>query len=167
MPSWHIAQFNVGRAVAPLESAELADFVANLDRINALAQEAPGFVWRLQSDDGNATDIKVTDDPQFIINMSVWSSIDALFDFVYRTAHSAIMARRREWFERPAEAYQVLWWVPAGHTPTPEEALERLELLRREGPSAQAFHFKSRFPPPGEAGGPSVGGPEPTCVGWS
>jgi len=167
MVNWHIAQLNVGRAVAPLESPALADFVANLDRINALAEASAGFVWRLKSDSGNATDIKVSEDPRFIINMSVWSSIEALFEFVYRTAHTGIVARRREWFERPIEAYQVLWWVPAGHKPTPQEALERLELLRRRGPTAEAFSFKQRYPAPGEAGDPSDMQPDPYCIGWT
>lgn len=166
MRKWHIAQLNVGTTVAPLESPALGEFVANLDRINALAEGAPGFVWRLESDSGNATDIKVSDDPRFIINMSVWSSIEALFDFVYRTAHTTIMARRREWFEQPTEAYQVLWWVPAGHTPTPREALERLELLRCLGPSPEAFSFKQRYPAPGEGGDPADMQPEPYCAGW-
>lgn len=166
MADWHIAQLNVGRTVAPLDSPALADFVADLARVNALADAAPGFVWRLESDSGNATDIQVSDDPRFIVNMSVWSSVEALFEFVYRTAHTAVMARRREWFERPAAAYQVLWWVPAGHQPTTQEALARLELLRRQGPSPQAFTFKQRYPAPGEGGGPSDMEPEPYCMGW-
>ena len=164
---WHVAQMNVGRTVAPVDSPALADFMAALDRINALAEASPGFVWRLQSDAGNATDIKLTDDPQFIVNMSVWSSVEALFEFVYQSAHTPIMGRRREWFERPAEAYQVLWWVPAGHRPTPEEGLARLEHLRRHGPTAHAFSFKQRYPRPGAAGAPDDMAPEPYCVGWA
>ena len=165
--AWHIAQLNVARAVAPLDSPTLADFVAALDHVNALAEAAPGFVWRLKSDSGNATDIKVNDDPQFIVNMSVWRSVDALFQFVYRSAHAPFMVRRREWFEKPAEAYQVLWWIPAGHAPTVDEAMARLEHLRAHGPTAQAFTFKSRFPAPHAPGMPEDMRPEPYCVGWA
>lgn len=165
--TWHIAQLNVARAVAPLDSPELADFMAALDGVNALAEAAPGFVWRLKSDNGNATDIKVENDPKFIVNMSVWESVEALFDFVYRSAHTEVMVRRREWFEKPAEAFQVLWWVPAGHTPTIEEAMARLAHLRAHGPTARAFTFKERYPKPDEAGGPEDMKPEPYCVGWA
>lgn len=165
--TWHIAQLNVARAVAPLDSPALADFMAALDAVNALAETSPGFVWRLKSDSGNATDIKVDDDPKFIVNMSVWETVEALFEFVYRSAHTKVMVRRREWFEKPAEAFQVLWWVPAGHRPTIEEAMARLAHLRAHGPSAHAFGFKDRYPPPGEAGAPTDMRPEPYCVGWS
>jgi Domain of unknown function (DUF3291) len=163
---WHIAQLNVGTTVAPLESAELADFVAALDGVNTLAEASPGFVWRLKSDSGNATDIKVGDDPNFIVNMSVWESVETLFEFVYRSMHTKVMGRRRDWFTKPEQAYQVLWWVPAGHTPTVEEAMQRLELLRRQGPSPDAFTFKERYPAPGVSGAPSDMKPDPYCVGW-
>ena len=167
MSAWHIAQLNVGRTVAPPGSPELADFMAALDRINALAESSPGFVWRLQSDSGNATDILVSDDPQSLVNMSVWSSVESLFDYVYRSAHTDVMKRRREWFEKPTEAYQVLWWIPAGHIPSVEEALERLAHLRREGPTLHAFTFSRRYPPPGRPGAPDNMKPEPYCGGWS
>ena len=147
MNAWHIAQLNVGRAIAPPGSPELADFMAALDRINALAESSPGFVWRLQSASGNATDILVSEDPRALVNMSVWSSVESLFTFVYRSGHTAVMRRRREWFETPAQAHQVLWWIPAGHIPTIAEALERLEQLRREGPSERAFTFSRHYPP--------------------
>ncbi|MDR3417309.1 MAG: DUF3291 domain-containing protein [Nevskia sp.] len=167
MAQWHIAQLNVGRTVAlPGESA-LAGFMARLDEINALAEASPGFVWRLQNDSGNATDIRVSDDPYFLVNLSVWASVEALFEFVYRTVHTQVMARRREWFEQPAEAYQVLWWVPAGHVPTVQEALERLAHLRLHGPTPKAFTFKSRYPQPDEGGGPQDMYPEPYCIGWN
>jgi Domain of unknown function (DUF3291) len=165
MNAWHIAQLNVGRAVAAPGSPELADFMAALDRINALAESSPGFVWRLQSASGNATDILVSDDPLSLINMSVWSSVEPLFDYVYRTAHTEVMKRRREWFEKPQEAHQVLWWIPAGHIPGPEEALERLAHLRREGPTPRAFTFAQRYPRPDELGAPQDMKPEPYCGG--
>jgi hypothetical protein len=167
MTDWHLAQMNVGTARHPMEDPRMAGFVSRLDAINALADESPGFVWRLQSESGNATDIKLAEDPLFIVNMSVWETVEALFDFVYRTVHAEVMAGRRDWFERPAEAYQVLWWVAAGHLPTPEEGLARLERLRREGPSAAAFTFKAKFPPPGGAEPATDMEPDPWCVGWS
>ena len=162
----HIAQMNVATALYPMEDPRMSGFVDRLDDINALADASPGFVWRLQSGSGNATDIQVTDDPLFIVNMSVWETIPSLFDYVYRTAHTKVMTERRSWFSRPDDAFQVLWWIPAGHTPTVEEGLERLERLRREGPSAAAFTFKQAYPAPTETGSPSDLRPEPYCVGW-
>lgn len=167
MTDWHLAQINVATALYPLEDPRMAEFVARLDEVNALAEASPGFVWRLQSGSGNATDIQVGDDPRFIVNMSVWQTVESLFDYAYKSAHRLVMAKRRQWFERPAEAYQVLWWVPAGHEPTTEEGLERLQHLQRHGPSPTAFTFKQRFPPPGSAGTPEGLEPAPYCVGWS
>ena len=148
MQDWHLAQANIARAVAPMDDPAMADFMAQLDAINALADRSPGFVWRLQSGSGNATDIAVTDDPLVILNMSVWESADVLFDYVYRTAHTPVMARRREWFEKPSKPHLVLWWVEAGHRPSVEEALTRLEMLAKRGPTPDAFTFKQRFPAP-------------------
>jgi hypothetical protein len=147
MDDWHIAQLNVGRARFDLDDPRMGGFMGRLDEINALADAAPGFVWRLQSDAGNATDIKLTDDPSFIVNLSVWQSIEQLKDFAYKSAHAPIMAQRRNWFEVPSQAYLALWWVPAGATPTAEEALERLETLKRHGPTAEAFDFQTIFQP--------------------
>lgn len=153
MTGHHLAQFNIAQAKAPLDDPLLADFMARLDEINALAEDSPGFVWRLQSDSGNATDIRAYDDPRTLINMSVWDSPKALFDYVYKSGHGKVMARRKEWFERFDGPYVVLWWVPAGHLPTLEEARDRLVHLERHGPSAHAFTFKQRFlPPSGETG---------------
>jgi Domain of unknown function (DUF3291) len=160
---WHLAQLNVGRIVAPTDSPVVADFMKALDRINALAEASPGFVWR-----GNATEILTTTDPYFLINMSVWESIETLFEFVYRSAHTGFMVRRREWFERPTEAYQVLGWVSAGYHPSPQEALARLEHLRRHGASPYAFTFKQHFAPPYDVVvPPSDMKPQPYCVGWA
>lgn len=167
MAQWHLAQLNVGHIVNGIDSPELTDFKNQLDEVNALAESSPGFVWRLKSDSGNATDIQVSDDPLFIVNMSVWESPQALFDFVYRSAHTKVMVRRREWFRRPEAAYQVLWWVPAGHQPSTAEAMEKLKLLQEEGPGPGAFTFKERYPAPDEAGGPRDEKPEPYCVGWN
>jgi hypothetical protein len=146
----HLAQLNIGRILAPLESEQLSDFVEALDPINELADAAPGFVWRLQTEDGDATAIRAFADDMLLLNMSVWASFDALSAFVYRTDHREVMRGRRQWFERMAEAYLVLWWVPAGHIPTVAEAVERLERLRADGPSPEAFTFRTPFPPPGQ-----------------
>jgi hypothetical protein len=141
----NLAQVNISRLLFPLDSPELADFVANLEPINALADAAPGFVWRLQADGGNATDIRVFDDPMIIVNMSVWTSPDALRAFAFGPAHAAIMRRRGEWFSRFPTHATALWWVPAGHVPTPDEARLRLESLDRLGPTPEAFTFRSLF----------------------
>src|SRR5207244_11303476 len=115
---WPLAQLNVARAVAPLDSPTLAEFVAALDRINALAEASPGFVWRLIGDGGDATSVRVGDDPNLIVNLSVWQSAEALFEYTYRSGHVEVIRRRREWFEAAAAPYLVLWWIPAGHVPT-------------------------------------------------
>lgn len=146
-PGWHLAQLNVGRLVAPLESDALAGFVAQLAPINALADRHPGFVWRLQTDEGDATSIRPTEDDLFLINMSVWSSLQALRAFVYTTAHVHVLRERRAWFEQLATAHLVLWWVPVGHVPTIDEALDRLDRLRLHGPTPAAFTFRIPFEP--------------------
>ena len=145
---YHLAQLNIGRAVAPLDDARLADFMNWLDQINALAEQSPGFVWRLQGDNGNNTSLKVSDDPQFIVNLSVWASIDELHAFTYRSDHKAVFARRYEWFERADGPNMVMWWVPAGTLPDVADALDRLRRLAEDGPTVDAFTFKQRFPPP-------------------
>jgi len=147
-PSYHLAQLNIARLVAPIDSPVLADFVAHLDEINQLGDRSPGFVWRLQASDGNATSIRPFDDDYILVNMSVWESIEQFREFVYKSAHSAVMRRRREWFEPMKSAYLVLWWVPAGHIPTVAEAKERLELLRMQGDTAAAFSIKHPFAAP-------------------
>ena len=156
MARHHLAQANVARLRAPLDSPELAGFVAALDPVNALADSSPGFVWRLQTEDGNATALRVLDDENVMINLSVWESIEAPADFAYRSAHTPVMRKRGEWFQRMAEAYLALWWVPAGHLPTVGEAEERLLHLRAHGPTEHAFTFRSPFPPPGSSVSPPV-----------
>ena len=148
MAVYRLAQLNIGRIRAPLDSPQLAHFVAALEPINALADKSPGFVWRLQTDEGDATSIRAFDDDMLLVNMSVWESLDALSAFVYRSDHRPVMLRRREWFERPADAFVVLWWVPADHIPTVDEAKERLEVLREHGPGPEAFTFATPFPAP-------------------
>ncbi|HEU0075574.1 MAG TPA: DUF3291 domain-containing protein [Dehalococcoidia bacterium] len=144
--AYHLAQVNVARMLAPLESDLMAGFVARLDDINALADAAPGFVWRLQTGDGNATYLRPYDDERILFNLSVWESLEALRAFVYRSNHSAVMRRRLLWFERPDQMHLALWWVPAGHIPSVEEAKTKLELLRTHGATAESFTFQQPFP---------------------
>ena len=165
MTGWHLAQINVGRLVAPQGDPRVAPFFEALDAVNAIADASPGFVWRLQDESGNATAIRPTPDPLFAVNMSVWEDADALFAFVYRSAHTPVMARRREYFDRFDGAYQALWWISAGCNPTIDEGLARLWRLDRYGPSEHAFTFRMRFPIPGLMEPPTDMRPDPWCVG--
>lgn len=146
--AFHIAQVNIGQPRGPIDGELMREFVANLDPVNSLADGAPGFVWRLQTEDGNATAISVFDDPSLMINMSVWEGVESLADFVYRSNHRDVMVRRREWFEPMGDAFMALWWVPAGHQPSVAEAEDRLRHLRAHGPTAEAFTFRDLFPAP-------------------
>jgi hypothetical protein len=154
MSAYELAQLNIGIIRGPMDSPVMAEFAANLERINALAERSPGFVWRLQTAQGDATAIRPFADERLLVNMSVWRDAEHLRRYVYASAHVEIMRRRREWFERMSEAYLVLWWVPRGHRPTLEQAIARLEALRQHGPHAQAFNFSKVFPPPDAAGEP-------------
>jgi hypothetical protein len=145
---FHLAQINVATLLAPLDDPRLTEFVANLERINELAEEAPGFIWRLKGEGNDATSLRPFGE-DVIVNMSVWEDADRLFDFVYRTAHAPVMAKRRQWFAKPEGPFVALWWIGAGHRPTVEEARQRLDLLARKGPSPGAFTFKQRYPAPG------------------
>ncbi len=147
MSDFELAQLNIARMKAPMDSPQMAEFVANLERVNALAEAAPGFVWRLQTDEGDATALRPFGE-DVLVNMSVWRDVDSLRDYVFRSGHVDIMRRRREWFERMADAYSVLWWVSAGHRPGLEEAQERLASLRRDGATPAAFTFRHVFGPP-------------------
>jgi len=144
MPESELAQLNIARMIAPLESPLLADFVANLERINTLAESSPGFVWRLQTDEGDATDLRPFGD-DVLVNLSVWRDLESLRGYVYRSAHVEVMRRRKAWFTPMEEAHLVLWWVPGGRRPTVQEALERLSLLRQHGATPDAFTFKEPF----------------------
>jgi hypothetical protein len=136
-----LAQLNIAQLKAPLDSPELADFVASLERINALAEGSPGFVWRLKDESGNATGLRHFG-PDYIVNLSVWRDAESLHAFAFESDHVQVMRRRREWFQRMAEAYLVLWWIPAGHRPDLAEAARRLDHLRRNGPTPEAFTFR-------------------------
>ena len=150
MATHHLAQVNIGRLVAPLDDPRIADFVAQLDEINALAESSPGFVWRLKTESGNATDVVYNDDPLTIVNMSMWESAEALRNYVYASGHVEVLRRRSEWFEKPSKAHYCLWWVPAGHTPTVAEARERLEHYQQHGATSRSFWFSQQFPVPQE-----------------
>lgn len=139
----HLAQLNIARALDDVESARLADFMAALDRINAVAERSRGFVWRLKDGSGNATDITLDDDPRMIVNMSVWTTPEHLENFVWKTVHKQVYGRKAEWFERMAQPHFVMWWIPEGHTPSLDEAVARLEKLRASGPTAEAFGWES------------------------
>lgn len=145
--AWQLAQLNVALMLEPLESPRFAEFVHNLDRINALAEAASGFVWRLQTDDGDATSLRPVGD-DVLVNLSVWRDVVSLKAFVYNGDHLAIMKKRKEWFEHMRQAHSVLWWVPENERPDVDQALERLEMLRVRGPSVDAFTFANPFDPP-------------------
>ena len=151
MATHHLAQVNVGTLRAPLDGSELAGFVAQLEPINALADQSPGFVWRLQTEDGDATSIRPFEDERIMVNLSVWESLETLRAFVYASRHLEVMRHRRQWFHRMADPYLALWWLPAGTIPTVAEARKRLELLARNGPGPGAFTFRAPFPAPAGA----------------
>jgi Domain of unknown function (DUF3291) len=154
---YQLAQANIGRLRAPIDDPIMEGFRSQLDPLNALADRSPGFVWRLQTEDGNALAIRPFADERMAINMSVWESLEALQQFVYRSAHVGPLRDRKEWFEPIEGPILVLWWIPAGHVPTVAEALERLQRLKQNGPSPDAFTFRTPFPPPGGQSGDVAG----------
>ncbi|RJQ81770.1 DUF3291 domain-containing protein [Pseudonocardiaceae bacterium YIM PH 21723] len=161
MGNHELAQVNIARMKAPVDDPLLKDFVDAFDSVNALAEAAPGFVWRLKTEDGNATAIRgfewdVRGTAGVLINMSVWESPDTLSAYVFSGEHLSIMRRRREWFHRVQEAVTALWWVPAGYRPTVAEAEEKIKHLRIHGPTPEAFTLRQTFPAPGVAGAPEV-----------
>ena len=151
MPSspvvWHLAQVNIARALASLDSPVMAGFVGRIAEINMLAERSPGYVWRFQDETGNALYTRPYDDPNMLFNLSVWETLDHLKAYVYRSQHVELMRQKRQWFEPADEAILALWWIPAGTLPTVEEAKARLEHLRKHGASAHAFGFRETFPP--------------------
>lgn len=150
--SWHLAQLNIASMKAPLEDPLMSGFVEQLDKINALADDSPGFVWRLQTEEGDATSLRAFDNPDILVNMSVWESVEALHHYVYRSAHLEVLRDKKLWFETMKDVHMVLWWIPAGHIPSVEEAKQRLQLLSENGPGPDAFSFRKRFPAPGQPG---------------
>lgn len=144
-PAVHLAQVNIAWMRAPLTDPQMAGFVAQLQTINTLADQSPGFIWRLQTEEGNATDVRAYDNERILFNLSVWTSFEALFDYVYRSQHGVAMRDRRQWFETSDQPTMALWWIPAGHIPTVLEARERLDYLCQHGSTAHAFSFKHPF----------------------
>lgn len=150
MPAFHLAQINIGRLIAPIDDPRIADFVAQLDPINALADASPGFVWRLESSSGNATDIAYNADPSILVNMSVWQSVEALRQFTYQSRHLGVFRDRARWFEKMGLPHYCLWWIPEGHIPTVAEGRERLEHYQQQGATPFSFWFSQLFPVPAE-----------------
>ncbi len=147
---YHLAQYNMARLLEPLDHPSVAGFVDALEPINRLAEASPGFVWRHQTEEGDSTSVRPYADDRIIINFSVWTDPDALWDYTYKSDHVEVFRRRREWFDRNLEAHLVMWWIPAGHVPSIEEADQRLQRLRTDGPTPEAFTFRQRFDPPSE-----------------
>lgn len=146
----HLAELNVAQMIAPLDSPVMAGFVAELERINLLAESAPGYVWRLKGGEGPTDVVADFLDRLLLVNLSVWESREALWNFTYRSAHLPIMKRRREWFAHRKEPYMVMWWIPEGTIPTLAEAMDRLRRLREEGPGPEAFTFRDFYEPSGQ-----------------
>ena len=150
MTNFHLAQINIARMLAPIDDPLMAEFVAQLPAINALADSSPGFVWRLQTESGDATSVKIYDDDRIIVNISVWESVESLREYAYRSTHTGVLKYRTKWFENIKGPYMALWWIPAGHIPSPQEGKARLNHLREHGDSAYAFSFKNVFSKPVE-----------------
>ena len=149
MSRFHLAQVNIGRFRAPIDDPIMDGFRTQLDPVNLLADATPGFVWRLQTEDGNATAIRPDADDQLMaINMSVWASLESLQQFVYKSEHVRPLRDRKQWFQPVDGPILALWWIPAGHIPTVAEAWERLAHLKENGPTAHAFTFRTPFPAP-------------------
>ena len=146
--TYHLAQINIARLIAPIDDPKISQFVAELEPINALADQAPGFLWRLQSESGNATDITYNDDPFIIVNMSVWESIEALRNFAYKSDHARVFRNRAKWFEKMSKPNYCLWWIRASHIPTVAEGRERLEHYQLNGATPYSFWFTQQFPQP-------------------
>jgi heme-degrading monooxygenase HmoA len=148
---YHLAQVNIGRARAAMDDPLMHGFVSQLAAINALADSSPGFVWRLQTEDGDATALRPYADERILVNMSVWESAAALKDYVYSGDHVAVMRDRRQWFEHFSGVYMALWWIPAGSLPTVDEAKQRIDHLQLHGETPYAFSFRRLFAAPEEA----------------
>jgi hypothetical protein len=148
--NYHLAQINIGRLIAPIDDPKIAEFVAQLAPINAIADRAPGFVWRLQSESGNATDIAYNDDPSIMVNMSVWESLETLRDYAYRSDHMKVFRDRAKWFVKMDKPHYCLWWVPDGNIPTVAEGRERLEHYQTHGATPYSFWFSQEFPQPAD-----------------
>ena len=145
MNQYYLAQINIAKAQASMDSESMMGFVNRLDEINTLADKSPGFVWRLQTEDGNATAIHAFDDPLLLVNMSVWENIESLKQFVYKSLHVELISDRDAWFDKMPNVHQALWWIPAGHTPSVDEGKEKLDHLQKNGVSKIAFTFANSY----------------------
>ncbi len=150
MAKYHLAQINIAKARDAMDSETMKGFVDRLDEINTLADKASGFIWRLQTADGDATSIQAFEDPTLIVNMSVWEDIDSLRNYVYKSIHVELVRDRDAWFSKMLQAHQALWWVPAGHTPCVEEGKNRLQHIEENGPTEHAFTFAKSFAAPND-----------------
>ncbi len=148
MPDFHLAQLNIARMKAALDSPQMSGFTDNLEHVNRLAEQSPGYIWRLQTDDGDATALRPFGD-DVLVNLSVWQDLASLRAFVFESAHQSFLKRRAEWFDRLAEASTVLWWIPIGSEPSLTTAWQKLEHLRVNGPCTEAFSFRQTYEPPG------------------
>ncbi|MCY1276340.1 hypothetical protein D9M69_306570 [compost metagenome] len=146
--NYHLAQINIARTREPLDHPLLRDFVDQLDAVNALAERSPGFVWRLQTEEGDATSIQAFDDPRIIVNLSVWASFEALKAFVYSGEHLRVLRNRSVWMEKLSTPSLALWWIPAGQIPSLDSAKAALHRLERQGPTPEAFTFAKAYPAP-------------------
>ena len=147
-PDYYLAQVNIAQMKAPLTDPAMADFVARLDEINALAESSEGFVWRLTTDPENEEQVAAFEQEGVLFNLSVWTSVEALRKFVYDTSHRELLGTRNQWFEKMDASHLALWWVPGDHTPGIDEALLRLDRLELVGAGPNAFTFAKTFPPP-------------------
>jgi hypothetical protein len=152
MPAFHLGQINIGRLIAPVDDPRVAEFMNQLEPINALADRAPGFIWRLQSSSGNATDIAYNDDPTMLVNMSVWDSLESLRSYVYRSDHARVLRDRAKWFVKLDKPIYCLWWISVGHIPSVAEGRERMEHYQEHGSTPFSFWFSKPFPAPADRG---------------
>ena len=144
---YNLAQVNIAQMLAPIDDPVMSDFVNNLERINAIADDAEGFVWRLQGEADNALAIRAFEDNMLIINLSVWKDIDSLFNFTYNSDHISVLKRKKEWFDKMETMHMAFWYVPENHIPSPEEAKERLDYINKHGDTPYAFTFRAKFTP--------------------
>lgn len=145
---YYLAQINIALMKAPLEDPIMAEFAAALNQVNAVADQSPGFIWRLQTASGNATTIQAYCDPNILVNLSVWQSVEQLRAYVYKSLHGDFFVRRQQWFEKYQGEHFAMWWIPAGHLPTVEEGKAKLECLTLHGDSSESFTFAKPYPPP-------------------
>ena len=146
---YQLAEINVARMIGVnIDDPVMKEFVDNLDRVNELAENSPGFIWRLKDDSNNASSFNPFNDEQIIINMSVWQDVESLEHYTYKTFHTDFLRKRKEWFHKFGKVHVAMWWIEAGNFPSLETAVERLDLIQANGPTENAFDFKNKFAPP-------------------